>query len=53
MKEPEAYRDNLEALIAFFGNKLWVNNLFISIALTVVLLAISAVKVHILFKEQK
>ena len=21
MKEPEAYRDNLEALIAFFGNK--------------------------------
>ena len=40
-------------LPSIFGNKLWVNNLFISIALTVILLAISAIKVHILFKEQK
>ncbi|MBR4674468.1 MAG: hypothetical protein IKP00_08385 [Victivallales bacterium] len=40
-------------LPSIFGNKLWVNNLYISVALTVVLLAISAIKVHILFKEQK
>ena len=40
-------------LPTLFGNRLWVNNLLISLALTLVLLGISAIKVHILFKEQK
>ena len=36
-----------------FGNRLWVNHLYISCILTVVMLIGSAIKVHFIFREQK
>ncbi|NLF93751.1 MAG: hypothetical protein GX564_07675 [Oligosphaeraceae bacterium] len=40
-------------LPSLFGNRLWQNHLLIFSGLTVILLAISAWRVHFLFKEQK
>lgn len=40
-------------LPTIFGNKLWQNHLIIFSSLTVLLLLISALRVHYLFKEQK
>ncbi len=40
-------------LPSLFGNRLWQNHLLIFSFLTVILLAISAWRVHFLFKEQK
>lgn len=40
-------------LPTIFGNRLWVNHLIISVCMTLILLVISAVKVHFLFREQK
>ncbi len=40
-------------LPAIWGNRLWVNHLFIFSGLTALLVAISAIRVHFLFREQK
>jgi hypothetical protein len=40
-------------LPSLFGNRLWQNHLIIFSILTVILLTISAIRVHFLFKEQK
>ncbi|HQC53989.1 MAG TPA: hypothetical protein PLE92_12695, partial [Lentisphaeria bacterium] len=40
-------------LPAVWGNRLWVNHLIIFSGLTALLVAVSAIRVHILFREQK